>query len=495
MALTEKEEIEYLQLLEDEASERMKARDIVPQDDDELWHYIRKFFNISIPRVAVCSHHQSPFQFVADMFFQREFNSLGFASRDSGKTRNMSILHQLNSHFKVGCDSCSVGAIELQAKKCYQYLTTYSGSRNGYFGNTVESSRIGDTIFKNGSKVSILPGTISAVNSPHPQVAVFDEVELTTWDVFQEFLNMAHSTKNIKAQNILISSRKFLTGTMQRIIDGGRFKVYQCCIFEVAENCKNQTCSACEGIIHGKWQDGTDRTFASVCNGRMRRSEGFIKKEDVHNRFMTLDRGTWETQQECLAPERSGLVYSWFERGTDGLKLDNYVGIYEGVDWGAEDPSVCLWGQKVGDEFWILDELYQSNLGVGDFISLILAKRLTEGYGDNIYNTFPDPSGKAARIDFENAGISTSIEFAKDVEYGIAVIKSLGEKGLIKISPKCVNLIRELGEYRKKPPKDGGIKSTYIGDDHACDAIRYLMLGIISQESGMPTIRQIGERL
>lgn len=491
MALTEQEEIEYLALLETEYKEQLVERDTVPTTDDELWYYIKKFFKLSISRVAVCHNHTSPFQFVADVFFQRQLNVLGFASRDSGKTRNMSIVHQLNSHFKKGCDSCSVGAIELQAKKCYQYVQEYIG-RTGWYRDTVECSRIGDTLFKNGSKIVILPGTISSVNSPHPQIAMFDEVELSEWNIFQEFLNMAHSHDGIQAQNILISTRKFLSGTMQRILDEGKFKVYQYCVFEVAEKCTEMSCEGCLEVVNGKWATGTARTFESVCKGRMRRSDGFIAKVDILNRFETLDRNTWETQQECLAPERSGLVHAWFDKPTEGLEVDQYVGLYEGIDWGADDPSVCLWGQKVGQEIRIFDEVYQSGLGVQDFIGILQGKRLAEGYQDYVYETFVDPSGKSARIDFENAGINTSINFARDVEYGISVIRSLGEKGLIKIDPKCVNLIRELGEYRKRPPKDGGVKYTYTGDDHACDALRYLVLGVIAQESGMPTIRRAG---
>jgi hypothetical protein len=277
---------------------------------------------------------------------------------------------------------------------------------------------------------------------------------------------------------------------MQRLLDEGKFTVYKYCLWEVVQKCLSASCLDCEGIVNGEWQTGLPRTFKSICNGKMRQADGFIKKEDTINRFMTLDRETWDSQQECLSPEREGLVHSWFDNSVD-VQKDSLIGIYEGIDWGCDDPSVCLWIQKRGQEFWVLDELYQTDLGVMDFIYLIKAKRVTEGYND-IWGTFPDPTGKAERLDFEREGIPTSIQFEKNVKYGLSVLRSFGEKKQILISSKCVNLVREMGEYRKKPPREGRLRAEYIGAHHACDSLRYGILGILNQEQDVPSLWLIG---
>jgi len=661
-----------------------------PTIDDELWEYIKFFFGFSIPFKSVCENHVAPFKFIADIFFERVTNVLGFASRASGKTRNISILHILNSHFKPGCDTCTVGAIELQAQRCYQYLLEFTHPKTGQFSDVIESSRIGDTVFSNRSRIEVLPATIRSINcitgdtlidcprdlnkyrkgipikdligkefytysfnvkkeevelkkafnvhcsgkkipvyeikfswktkgkksknkigsikttgqhlfllkggiykkaecleigdrlepfvfkwhgkeniigrkqytrlikvrnkylseqwlkkqveklnksfnqigrecgvshsiiskfakrykikrnysnienhkvisvkfygyedvydmsvednnnfvangifihnSPHPQKAFLDEVELTDWDIYQEFLNMSHSSEEIKAQNILISSRKYLTGTMQRILDSGKFTVYSWCVFEVAEKCIKNNCIECKKIIKG------DRSFYDVCRGRMRQSEGFVKRDDIINRFLTLDKNTWDSQQECLSPEVEGLVHSWFSGGEE-IARDNLLDdIYECIDWGGTDPFVCLWFQKVGENFYFLDEIYKSNIAVTDFLEVVKAKRFTEGY--NVIDTYVDPSGKDCRNEFEKGGIYTSV-YPHDIEYGIQIVRSLGENGKIKISPKCKNLIEELSEYRLDNTKEGRVK--YLGRHHACDAMRYGIVGILQK--------------
>jgi len=57
------------------------------QDKDGLWEYIHDNFGIAIPRKAVCPHHDAPFDFVADVFFQKVQNAIALANRTGGKQR------------------------------------------------------------------------------------------------------------------------------------------------------------------------------------------------------------------------------------------------------------------------------------------------------------------------------------------------------------------------------------------------------------------------
>lgn len=56
-----------------------------PKDDNELHQFIELALGFNIPRKRVISHHRAPFEFVADLFFERVKNVLGFANRSGGK--------------------------------------------------------------------------------------------------------------------------------------------------------------------------------------------------------------------------------------------------------------------------------------------------------------------------------------------------------------------------------------------------------------------------
>jgi hypothetical protein len=87
-----------LKALEKDAPERG------PQTDEELHAWIKKNLGMDIPTTPVCEGHCSPFDFVADIYFERTSSALAMANRGGGKTENSAILHLLNSIFRPGCE-------------------------------------------------------------------------------------------------------------------------------------------------------------------------------------------------------------------------------------------------------------------------------------------------------------------------------------------------------------------------------------------------------
>lgn len=160
-----------------------------PQTDDELHAWIKRELGIDIPRVAVCHDHCAPFDFFADAYFERSQNILVMANRGGSKTFLVALLHFLNSRFKPGCESASVGAIEMQARRAYAHLQKLIAIRPEYEAE-VDNSIMSETRWKNGARVEVLGGTIAAVNGPHPQKVHFDEVELADPEVFYESLTL-----------------------------------------------------------------------------------------------------------------------------------------------------------------------------------------------------------------------------------------------------------------------------------------------------------------
>ena len=198
---------------------------------DILHWYIMEFLGFNIPRVPVCRLHNpqyekqdyphcAPFDYISDMFFELVRNSIAFANRTGGKTRNVSILNHLDMTFKSGCEVASAGAILEQANKVYAYfLEIHSELPVILYGKEPTRSK---TYYINGSQLEVLTGTISGLNSPHPQKARIDEVELMDWRVLQEALSMSKS-KRIGKRGIL-GQNSFLCVSGDTLIDVVRDK-------------------------------------------------------------------------------------------------------------------------------------------------------------------------------------------------------------------------------------------------------------------------------
>lgn len=329
-----------------------------PQNDDQLHAWIKNTVGIDIPRVSVCDGHDAPFKFFSDCYFNRCDSSILMANRGGAKTFLVALLHLVNSKFKPRCESATVGAIEAQARRAYAHLLKFM-DMVPELKEDVASSIMSETKWKNGSKVEVLAGTISAVNGPHPQIVHFDEVELADEAAFDESRNMSLSGHGIPAQDIITSTRKRGAGLMQRLIDEiteaqaqgfePPYRLFQWCVFETTQkqtNCQvafphigpEHRCK-CDRVVKGKWDNGEPRRFSDVCKGRLAKSEGWMTIDDVHKTFMADSRDIWEAQQECIKPSTEGTVLSRFSIDTHGVRgfhPDPENGpVYAGIDFGG----------------------------------------------------------------------------------------------------------------------------------------------------------------
>lgn len=437
--------------------------DVGPQTDDELWVWIKEKLGIEIPRKSVCDGHENPFKFICDVYFERVQNLVVMANREGMKTLGSAIIHLLNSLFKPGCESVSVGAIEAQSLRAYDSLKKLlikHGDVDVPSNHPMVSNQIQrQTDFRNGSKVEILVGTVSSVNGPHPQKVHADEVELMDPVVFQESRSMSSSKryfekgsteeKVIKAQDWITSTRKRARGQMQALMTeiedakkiGAKppFDTIVWCIYECSRNVDNcqvanpelletERCE-CDKIVKSTWDDDSPRRFSEVCKGRLATSEGFLSIGDVHKRFMQCDKDTWEAQHECSQPETGGMVFPMFTRERYGIKWydpnPENGPIYMGIDWGAGNPHAVSWYQVLlqdtfcfgkdqkGDEEptklvkggarVCFDEIYRAEISPSELADLVIAKEASwTRYHPRfkVERRFADPAGKSARLEW-----------------------------------------------------------------------------------------------
>lgn len=161
-----------------------------PTTDDELHNWILVELGYNIPRVAVCEDHQAPFDYVADYYFERESAILVIGGRESAKTLNTAIANYTMAENKSGCEICTFADIEAQSNKSYSYIKSfiyYDDSGKKTIKSSVEGQPLRkETLLKNGSKLEVIIGSLSGVNSPHPQKVHADEVDLQDKEIWQE---------------------------------------------------------------------------------------------------------------------------------------------------------------------------------------------------------------------------------------------------------------------------------------------------------------------
>lgn len=505
-----------------------------PRNDDELWEWIRVNIGIEIPRVAVCEDHQAPFDFLADLYFERKTSAVLIANRSGSKTYSVAILHLVNSLYKAGIESATIGAIEMQAKRAYMHLNNLLDK---YGRDAVSHSTITETRLKNGARIEVLAGTLNAVNGPHPQVVHFDEVELADPQVFDESRNMSSSKKlpnrTYISQDIITSTRKRANGPMQKLVNEIKdaekqgleppYSLFTWCIFECAEEASNcqvaypdlPDCDKCrcDKIAKGTWDDETPRTLKDVCGGKFAKSRGWQPFEDVVNTFTKTSRHVWEAQQQCIRPSTSDLVLSGFKlehHGIKGYRPDPLNGpIYEGIDFGGKNPHCVEFFQVLEHEVEIksaggnsirmpqgakvmFDEIYIAGVGNARLAELIAEReaRWRNAFpGFVVRGRFADPQGRAARLDLARAAIPIKTEWLtnRDVKEHIKIMNELIEDSMFYVdTTRCVMWCEEVESWhypRKNASFEDDPEMPVKDFDHAMDSSRYCIANISALDS------------
>ena len=519
-------------LTKDEHLEALK--EIVANKDKDLLHtWIELNFHVNIPRVAICPDHCAPFDFVADYIFGYIDFGIVVANRSGGKTLNFGILDTLMSYYQSNTEIATVGAIQFQAQRGYEYFNQFSS--NNPFASNVDSMTISKTLLKNGSKVQILTGTMSGVNSPHPQLVFLDEIDLMVWQVLQQALSMAQSKGGVKSRTILTSTRKFTNGPMQRMIDeaGQRHaKVYMWCIWEVIEALPKNNPQLLK-LIHNTFgtalPSGLEKKiYADTAKedeetGKVGYSQsGYYSWEDVVTKYNTLDSEVWETEWICKRPGLEGVIYGQAYSDDNNLISDwindtgeviswtplgkrGYLYLFEDYGYGEGHPDVVLfcYVPPEMDRIVIFDELYMTKQGTDEIWDMIGEKLREYDYvmpnpslaiQGSMRGWIGDPHGLTEERDrkMKGAPMLPKVEDPKLylVKNGIPIVRKFIQSGRLMITPKCINLRTELLSYKKAKKADGSYTDIpEKKNDHGPDALRYGLIKLfptLAQKAFMP---------
>jgi len=141
-----------------------------------------------------------------------------------------------------------------------------------------------------------------------------------------------------------------------------------------------------------------------------------------------------------------------------------------GMDFGWSNPFAALGGTfyKADDDLWHLYvwyERYKTQCTIGEH-----AKALPTGHV-----WYADPSAAESIIELNRAGHKTR-KAINDILIGVNAVNSRMEAGTLHISDQCTALRAELGAYHYPDNKES--EKPVDEFNHACDALRYLVMGV-----------------
>lgn len=451
--------------------------------------------------------------------------------RGSGKTRGLSLVETALAQFFPRYMVSHIGASKGQGMRCYGYVREYTGP-NGVLRPKVVKTTLGQTLWKHGSSIEVLAGTIGGVSGGHPHLMCIDEFDLLDYAVFQQAIGMPMSTGGYDSQIVLASALYRTEGTMMTVSRGDNPpKMMRWTVIDSMEPCDGfkgrPTCEDAIAVRAGKplavppicplWE---------WCQGRAQEATGHKKRKDVIRELELTDEFTWRTQYMSEDAKRAGVVYPDFapEPSLDGstnvtelAEYDPKLDVYWGADDGYEDEAVILLCQRTPDGgINVFDEVYLSHMTHERMIDTVHQPGGIDGKGRetwfrNVRGEIPrGPYKKPRRVYPDPSAVQLHMEYAKRLGSGARVksrgsrimdgvqlvrrlVKTNSGRRMLRVHPRCVNLIRELTYWRleqvtpgvwidEPEPNEGG-----TNPDHAADAFRYLCLWLANRFLGPGT--------
>lgn len=482
-----------------------------PRNDDELYAWIRDVLGFKMARYATHDEHRSPFQFIADGFFERHQILLARGNRGGGKTRAYSIFEVATTIFKDGIYVVHVGGSEGQARDGYAY---YAGSKakdgeNGLIRSTLFGEMIADdpmvskTVLTNGSKLEIRTGgSERAVSGPHPHVLVIDELDHIDTGTLATALEMPMTRNGYNATTMMASSQYHSSGTMQTLINSSKTKgieVYQFDIFDTIENCGRNFPMDCDACPFKYWTNPYSGNFEELCKGRASKATGHYPFKDALGKFKNaVDPEAWALQNLLLTDKEQGLVIPQYDEGNrlafpiPGMDLSKWT-CCAGIDQRgrgrievlAQSPEMADNGQHIR---WIIAEWADDSSTPSKLIDAAhqIKAQVLSDFGLHITTFWAEKASEDLIKDWPNElNCRTINKEVASVGYGLGrlrdAFRDFSQTRSLFVDPaRCPGLDNALRhEFKcKKLPDNSYDRDTpgKIGEDYV-SALRYAYVG------------------
>jgi len=215
----------------------------------------------------------------------------------------------------------------------------------------------------------------------------------------------------------------------------------------------------------------------------------------------------WKQEQEISFEAMSDLVYDCFDPQRHILREDWKARpdweIFRALDFGFRHPFV-LWIQRSPEgDFVVFDEWKGENRTTDEMREAIRNVDLVHGVSEErVRFSACDPAGAAAqdsglspvdilrasgmKLRYRSSRVTSGIECVRR-----AFLDAAGKVSL-RISPRCKNLIADLGRYRWAPGRDEPLKDGIC--DHSMDALRYFFVNHDTPQTELPLFPRIAGR-
>lgn len=301
----------------------------LPQDDEELWHYIRVVWGVTIPRHAVCKGHTHPFKALADAYFGRYPVTVWKASRGfGGKSTLMGTLCVVEAA-TLGAQVTVLGGSAAQSQRVHE--VTHERWYHEYAPSGLldgDPTRF-TTRLKNGAWIVALMASQKSVRGPHPQRLRLDEVDEMELELFEAAQGQPMDARGLKSQTVVSSTHQYPDGTMTELLKRANEKdwpVYEWC-----------------------WRESMGTLD----------EPGWLSADMVDRKKSEVSSRMWEVEYDLQEPSFDGraidteFVERMFdhELGTFVGELDEYITVEEpmdgatyitGVDWAKEKDFTII---------------------------------------------------------------------------------------------------------------------------------------------------------
>jgi len=464
---------------------RSAIRDLKPNTPDELHGYCRLMFGFDITRRHMLDGMSAPFDYLCHAFFQTNpvRDCVVWANRGGGKTQLGAIATLLDLMFKPGIQIRILGGSMDQSSKMYAYLRQLLERDEliDLVHGRITNRRITLT---NGSVVEILAQSEQSVRGNRVQILRCDEVELFSPEVWQaaQFVTQSSQCGETFVPGCIevLSTMHRPFGLMQQLAaDTDNRTIFRWSIMDVIEHCpEHRTCESCS--LHPD------------CLGRAKQSRGFFQINDAIQQRARTSSNAWQSEMLCLHPSRSDCVYPEFDtqkhiqlfnqKKNNEESPETWIG---GMDFGFRSPTVMLWACLRSDGVvHLVDEHIASEKTIEQHLEIIKARPWPKPQWLGI-----DPAGYQRH---EHLGVSTAT-LLKQAGFTIRTRRSELHTGLetvrarlqsadgnirLAIDPRCEKLIRALQTYHFPPERPEAVEPVKDGADHACDALRYMLVNL-----------------
>lgn len=226
----------------------------------------------------------------------------------------------------------------------------------------------------------------------------------------------------------------------------------------------------------------TDAVFYFNLNDNRISEGGYISDERIDALIEDWPEEVQSTRVKGLFASFYGAVYKTFNTQLHVVEPFDIPGswhVVKGIDFGFNNPFVCLWCAVDNDGCWyVYHEYYQSQTGLEDHALYIKKHNKTKKEERTLAYADHDSQD---RYELNKYGIET-VNANKAVHAGIEMVQKYlkvkkNNKPRLCIFNTCKNVIREFASYcypkgtNMKDPQDAPLAK----NDHTLDALRYAL--------------------